>query len=207
MYTPKLFTNTNTKEVIDFITENNFGILLNQSQGRIQGTHIPFFLDTYNPNAYRLEGHISRANPQWKAFKDNEEVLVVFNGPHAYISSSWYDHDNVPTWNYIAVHVYGKINTIEGETLLNSLAKLVNKHEAHSDHPVSINSMDKEMLEQNLQGIVGFEIEITAIQPTYKLSQNRDDKNHSSIVSELEKTKDTGSIALAEAMKKQRKNE
>ncbi len=207
MYTPKLFTNTNHQEVVDFIQGNSFGILINQTQGRLNGTHIPLYLDTNQHGKQVLEGHISKANPQWKDFSHNEEVLVIFNGPHAYISSSWYDHDNVPTWNYIAVHVYGKIKVIEGEELLSSLAKLVDKYEIHSKKPVSVKSMPKGMLDQNLNGIVGFEIEITEIQPTYKLSQNRDDQNHKAIIGELEKTKHPESIAVAEAMKKQRHHE
>ena len=76
-----------------------------------------------------LVGHMSKLNPQWGNFHDNEEVLAIFNGPHTYVSSSWYEKENVPTWNYIAVHVYGKIKIIVGAELLNSLRKLVDKYE------------------------------------------------------------------------------
>jgi len=207
MYTPKIFQNENTEEVLQFIKQNSFGILLNQSKGRVIGSHIPLYLDKNKAGNVVLHGHISLANTQWKAFNDTEEVLVIFNGPHAYVSSSWYDHANVPTWNYIAVHVYGKLKILEGRELYDSLSKLVDKYEANSEKPVSMASMDEEMLAQNLKGIVGFEIEITEIQPTYKLSQNRDAKNHESIVSALENTKQAESIALANAMKTQRNHE
>jgi transcriptional regulator len=147
-------------------------------------------------------GHLSRANPQWKTFDDESEVLTIFSGPHAYISSSWYDHENVPTWNYIAVHIYGKIRIIEGAELLDSLNQLVDKYEASSRQPVSMEGMSKQFVEQSLKGLVGFEILITNIEASYKLSQNRDQKNQLAIIAELEKRNDPRSLSIAAEMKK-----
>jgi transcriptional regulator len=204
MYIPKLFKNENVNEVKDFIVNNSFGILINQTDGRISGTHIPMYLDTNKEGKDILHGHISKANPQWKNFHTDNEVLVIFSGPHSYISSSWYDHDNVPTWNYIAVHIYGSIKIIEGDQLVNSLKKLVDKYEAKSVNPVSVDTMSDKVLSENLRGIIGFEIEIKEIQCAKKLSQNRDDINHQNIVSELNKTKDLNSELIAQEMKKNR---
>jgi transcriptional regulator len=199
MYTPKLNRNENTAEITDFIRHHNFGVLISHTGEKFWGTHIPLEI---SDDASLLHGHIAKANPQWRNFNTNEEVMAIFTGPHAYISSSWYDHENVPTWNYIAVHVYGTIRIIEGDLLYQSLKKLVDKHEKHSAHPVSMETMSPDYVKKSMQGLVGFEIAITNIEASYKLSQNRDAKNYNAIINELEKRNDPGAVQVAEAMKK-----
>lgn len=201
MYTPEPYKNENEEEIKKFLDQNSFGILVNQTNGKLCATHIPLVLDTNKNGNKILCGHIARENPQWKGFTDNDQILAIFSGPHAYISSSWYDHENVPTWNYIAVHVYGNIKIIEGEAVVDSLKKLVDKYEQNSENPVRVENLSKKTMLQT-RGIVAFEIEITAIQCTKKLSQNRDDKNYQNIISELEKTKEVQGIAVAAEMKK-----
>lgn len=201
MYIPNYFKQTDLQEVKDFISQNGFGILVNQVGGRPWASHIPLELDFNSAGEPVLLGHVSRGNAQWRDFNPDVEVMAIFNGPHAYVSSSWYDHENVSTWNYIAVHVYGKIRIIEGEELLSSLKKLVDKYETNSEHPVSVEGMSARYLEQELRGLVGFEILITEIQAAYKLSQNRDAKNKSNIIAELEKRGDLGSVEIARIMK------
>ena len=200
MYTPEIYKNENQEEIKKFLQENSFGILINQTNGKLCATHIPLELETNEEGNEILYGHISKENPQWNGFIDNDQVLAVFSGPHSYISSSWYDHENVPTWNYIAVHVYGKIKIIEGEAVIESLKKLVDKYEQNSKNPVCVADLSKKTMMQT-RGIVAFEIEITEIQATRKLSQNRDEKNHQNIISELEKTEDFQAIAVANEMK------
>jgi transcriptional regulator len=201
MYTPEIYKNENQEEIKKFLQENSFGVLINQTNGKLCATHIPLELETNEEGNEILYGHISKENPQWNGFIDNEQVLAVFSGPHSYISSSWYDHENVPTWNYIAVHVYGKIKIIEGEAVIESLKKLVDKYEQYSENPVRIEDLSKKTMLQ-ARGIVAFEIEITEIQATKKMSQNRDEKNLKNIISELEKTEDFQSIAVANEMRK-----
>jgi transcriptional regulator len=201
MYTPEIYKNESQEEIKKFLQENSFGILINQTNGKLCATHIPLELETNEEGNEILYGHISKENPQWNGFLNNDQVLAVFSGPHSYISSSWYDHENVPTWNYIAVHVYGKIKIIEGEAVIESLKKLVDKYEQHSENPVRIEDLSKKTMLQ-ARGIVAFEIEITEIQATKKMSQNRDDKNLKNIISELEKTEDFQSIAVANEMRK-----
>ncbi len=203
MYIPKIYENQNLEEVKQFIQENSFGILVSQQDGKSMATHIPLELSKNDDGNDVLVGHISKANPQWHNFKDKGEILAIFNGPHSYISSSWYDFEEVPTWNYIAVHVRGTIKTIEGEALYNSLKALMEKYERPSKNPVKIEDMSDKTMRQ-INGIIGFEIEITDIQAAYKLSQNRDDKNHQTIIDELEDTSNPGSKAIAEQMKKER---
>jgi transcriptional regulator len=201
MYTPDLYKNENREDIHAFLQENSFGILINQTHGKLTATHIPLELETDKEGNSILYGHLSKENPQWKGFTENDEILAVFSGPHSYISSSWYDHENVPTWNYIAVHVYGRIKIIEGEAVIESLKKLVDKYEKSSKNPVRVEDLSKETMMQ-ASGVVAFEIEITEIQGTKKLSQNRDDKNYQNIISELEKTKENQSVAVANEMKK-----
>lgn len=201
MYTPKYAQNDDVSTIKAFIRENSFGILVSNSSQKLIATHIPL---EFSLDESKLLGHISRANHQCKTFSPKSEVLVIFNGPHAYISSSWYDHENVPTWNYIAAHVYGNIRVIEGDELYQSLKHLVHRYESSSAHPVSVESMSPEYVHKSMQGLVGFEIEITEIEATYKLSQNRDQKNHESIMLALEKKKDLGSQQIAAEMKKRR---
>jgi transcriptional regulator len=199
MYVPKHFQNDNSDEVKDFIEQNGFGILISQYNGRLSGTHIPLLL---SEDRMKLHGHISKANPQWKNFTSGDEVMAIFTGPHAYISSSWYNHENVPTWNYVAAHVYGRIHIVTGELLIDALRRMVDKYEANSVNPVSVNTMTPDYLHKSIQGLVGFEIEISEIKAAYKLSQNRDQANYQNIVRELEKKSDQDSLRVAAEMKR-----
>lgn len=203
MYIPKIYENTNLEQVKQFIQEHSFGILVTEQNGKPLATHIPLELSKNDNGTDVLIGHISKANPQWHNFKDANEVLCIFNGPHSYVSSSWYDFEEVPTWNYIAVHVRGTIKTITGDALYRSLKDLMEKYEKSSKNPVKIENMSDKTMRQ-ISGIVGFEIDISSIQAAYKLSQNRDDKNHKTIIHELESLSDSGSKAIASEMKKNR---
>jgi len=201
MHVPNYYKNENLDEVKNFLIENSFGILINQTNGKLTGTHIPMELDKDENGNDVLVGHISKVNPQWENFNENEEILAIFNGPHSYISSSWYEKENVPTWNYIAIHIYGEIKIIEGAELLDFLKKLVNKYEMNSKNPVSVEKMSSRTLKQ-INGIVGFSIKINEIQAAYKLSQNRNESDYHNIVNKLENTGDSISNEVAKEMRK-----
>lgn len=205
MYIPKFFKLEDIEKAKAFIQDNGFGILINQVNGRPWATHIPLVIETNSNNQLVLSGHISKGNAQWKTFQEDQEVLVIFQGSHAYISSSWYDHENVPTWNYTAVHVYGKVKIVDNETMYHQLSKLVDKYESENKNPVSVSSMSPDMIKNEMRGIVGFEILITEIQAAEKLSQNRDEKNYKNIITELEKKGDADSMGVAGAMKNLKK--
>ncbi|WP_166921790.1 FMN-binding negative transcriptional regulator [Flavobacterium poyangense] len=204
MYTPQLFKNEDPESIKAFLKENSFGILINQTNGKLCATHIPIELEINADGKEVLMGHISKLNPQAEGFAENDQVLAVFSGPHSYISPSWYDHENVPTWNYIAVHVYGRIKITDEAATLDGLKKLVDKYEANSENPVRIENLSPKTMRE-ARGIFGFEIEIDEIQATKKLSQNRDDHNYKNIISELEKTENPQAIAVANEMSKCRK--
>ncbi len=204
MYIPHHFQNNNLDEVRDFIRKNSFGIMVNQTDGKLWATHIPLELETNIDGNEVLLGHISIANPQWKNFTNDANVLCIFSGANSYISSSWYDHENVPTWNYLAVHVYGTVKIIEGPALLFALKKLVDKYEANSPNPIKVENMSESFLNAHIKGVVGFEISINEVHSAAKLSQNRDKVNHDKIIEELNSNNDLGSTAIAQAMTEER---
>ena len=201
MYIPDLYKNENQEEIQNFIHENGFAIVINQTNGKLWATHIPLLLETNQNGEQQLIGHLSKLNPQGESFQTNDDVLVIFNGSHSYISSSWYDHENVPTWNYLAVHVYGKVTILSHDETVLSLKKLVDKYETNSENPVRVENLSEKTMRE-ARGIIGFTIAITAIEAQKKLSQNRDEKNYENVISELEKTKNSQSIAIANEMKK-----
>ncbi len=197
MYIPSFFKSDNSEDIKNFIHHNGFAILINEVNARPWGTHLPLVLSTNTEGNDILFGHISKANNQWKAFDSEKEVMAIFNGPHAYISSSWYNHENVPTWNYLAVHVYGKLRLVEGDELKNQLSKLVDKYEHGLPNPIKIEKMNQELIAKEIKGIVGFEILITEIHAANKMSQNRDAKNKELIVEGLNKKGDEASMQIA----------
>lgn len=198
MYIPEQYKNENLPEVRSFLTENSFGILVSQVDGKPWATHIPLELDTDGDGNDILVSHIAKANPQWKQFSENTEVLCIFNGPHSYVSSSWYKEEEVPTWNYIAVHVYGTLKIIDEDAVIASMHKLVDKYEQNSQCPVSIHHLSAKTMRQ-VKGVIGFQIRITAIQAAKKLSQGRE-QDHPRIIEELEK-QHPQAVAVANAMK------
>ena len=192
-------------EIVDFIRKNSFATLISQVKGKPWATHLPIVLGKNKSGEAVLSGHMAKANPQWKSIAENEEVLVIFQGPHAYISSSWYNHENVPTWNYLAVHVYGKTRLIEGEELLDHLKSLTNTHEEGRPNRVSVETMTESYLARQLKGLVGFEIKIEEVKSSAKLSQNRDDVNYQHIIEKLEESEFHLDKEVALEMKKRRR--
>jgi transcriptional regulator len=202
MFIPAYYRNNNLSEIKAFIRKNSFATLVTSGNRMPEATHIPVELIEQNDGSAFLQGHVSRANPQWKIFSEQNSVLVIFHGPHSYVSSSWYNHVNVPTWNYIAVHVYGKIKIIEGEELYKSLKDLVDRYEIISSKPTRVEELPKEMMNQYMKGIVGFRIDIEKIEGKWKLSQNRDKEDHENIIRELEKLEDVNARMVAGEMKR-----
>ncbi len=198
MYVPPAYRNSNHEELRHFISENSFGMLVSQVGDKPVASHIPLELHKDAAGKDILRGHLARANPQWQDFPKEGEVLAIFVGPHHYISSSWYQDEEVPTWNYIAVHVYGTIKIMDDATLWESLKALVDKYESMVSNPVSLEKMSKKTLRQ-VRGIVGFEITITDIQAAYKLSQGRE-SDHENIKSELRMIGEPSAVEIAKAM-------
>ena len=131
MYIPKYFKVKNVDEILGFVQKNSFGTIVTTKQGKPIATHLPLGLNKKGDDYY-ITGHMAYGNPQWRTFETCEDVLVMFQGPHAYISSSWYEEENVPTWNYQAVHVYGKASILEKDELIEDLTIMLEKYEKTS---------------------------------------------------------------------------
>lgn len=204
MYIPHYFKNENLEEVKAFLKQNSFGILVNTTNGKLWGSHIPLELELDPRGQEVFYGHISKANLQLSNHnEEQDEVLMIFNGPQAYVSSSWYNHENVPTWNYIAVHVYGRLKYIEEDELRYSLSLLMDKYEAHSENPIKLDDLSDKTMRQ-MKGIIGFKIIPTDIQAAYKLSQNRNDEDYHNVVRQLDKSENHVTKDISKIMDKSR---
>ncbi len=177
MYIPRYFEVTNHQEIFAFIEVNTFGQLISTVEGRLFSTHMPFLVSADHS---RLLGHIAKANPQWKNI-DGQEALITLQGPHDYISPSWYSSPGVPTWNYQAVHIYGKCQAFHDATRLKQVVdSLTEKYESSFDSP-----WQPDYKASMLRGIVGIEVDIGDIQCKYKLSQNRSPKDRAQVIEAL----------------------
>ncbi|MDP4148326.1 MAG: FMN-binding negative transcriptional regulator [Bacteroidota bacterium] len=185
MYIPRRYEEKDKEKIFRFIREYSFGILISTKDGLPVGTHIPLLLHRNAAGEDVLTGHISRGNEQKSTLTDGATVLVIFNGPHAYVSPRWYTRLNVPTWDYIAVHVYGQIRIIQGAELKDALSRLTDNYEQHQPHPVKMDEIPEKTLDDDLRGILGFEIGIREIQAAYKLSQNRDEESYHNVITQL----------------------
>lgn len=198
MYIPKHFIVEDEEILFDFIEKNSFGILFSTNQNGPVATHLPFILD--RTNGY-LFGHFARPNTQWKDII-NQEVLAVFHGPHSYISSSWYETNmSVPTWNYVALHVYGHIELMEEkEELLKVLKDMVKKYD-EPNSPYHIDDSNQELIEGLMNGIVGFKLKINRLEGKWKLSQNHSKERQERVIKELEKSSNDNAQGIAKLMK------
>lgn len=205
MYIPKFFKITDIDEIQEFIQTNSFGTLVTTRKGRPIATHLPMQIVKEGVDCF-VTGHMAYGNPQWRTFETAEAVLVMFQGPHAYISSSWYEQENVPTWNYQAVHVYGIPQILSEAELKQDLTHLLRKYEHHREHPVLWDTLSPSLLEKELKGIVGFKIRVTEIQAAYKLSQNRSEADYGNIVEQLRLEPNPDSKQVADVMEELGKN-
>ncbi len=191
MYIPSQFEITDRNEMLAYIRANGFGQLVSCVDGRPLVTHMPFLLSDDNCS---LVGHMARNNPQWQTI-ENQEVLVTLQGPHDYISPSWYSTASVPTWDYQAAHVYGICTVFEQPQRLQEVVdELSNQYEETFEQP-----WQPEYRKTMLQAIVGIDIQITNIQCKYKLSQNRPKQDQLEIIRQL---KSRGSVQLAQAIER-----
>lgn len=196
MYIPKYFKVDNLDAIYDVIEQHSFATLFSQHNGQPYATHLPF---TLNRQTGVLSGHVARPNKQWT---DAEEVLVVFQGPHCYISPSWYETTKaVPTWNYVAVHVYGKLRVVtDEEAVRRSLDELVNQYELPNS-TYNLADVDASFIDGLSKGIVAFDIEVTNIDAKAKLSQNHSAERQQLVIEQLEKTTDANNRSIAKFMR------
>jgi transcriptional regulator len=207
MYIPSRYRELDPEAIEQFLSANDFAILVSFDGERPIASHLLVNFQRLENGSLVLNGHMARANKQWQTFDAGQEVLTIFSGPHTYISPRWYNHTNVPTWNYMAVHVYGAPRVItEHNELYALLKRLVDKHEGDSGAvpPYRLESLPEEFANRQMQAIVGFQIEISRMEASFKLSQNRDQESYDNVVTELYRRTDDNSLAVAEAMNQRR---
>jgi transcriptional regulator len=173
MYIPPVFAQKDLATLHDFIDQHSFGLLVSTTEGGPVASHLPFLLDRSVGPSGGLLGHMAAANAQWR-HAEGSNVLVVFSGPHAYVSPSWYEAENVvPTWNYLAVHVYGTFEVVrEPAALASVLAQSVAKYEGPRERPWQFDASG-EYARKMMKQIVGFRIEVRQLEGKWKLSQNQ----------------------------------
>ncbi|WP_256762136.1 FMN-binding negative transcriptional regulator [Cohnella sp. WQ 127256] len=198
MYIPKHFLVEDQKVIYEFIDKNSFGILFSTHDGKPFATHLPLLV---NQKEGYLYGHFARSNSQWNDI-EHQEVLVVFQGAHSYISPSWYETTaSVPTWNYVAVHVYGRVELIEDKSqLLEDLNEMVSKYEESNDS-YRIDESNTEFVNGLMKGIVGFKLTIHKLEGKRKLSQNHSIERQERVISNLELIQNDNAQEIAKLMK------
>lgn len=189
MYIPKYFEQNNIEDSIAFMQYYNFAVLISIKDNIPIATHLPFVIEKRD-DMLILISHLSKANEQWKTFA-NQEVLVIFSEPHAYISPTLYEKkQNVPTWNYVAIHAYGKVSIFENkEDKEQILLKQIQTFEAN--YANQFNNLDNKYVNDLINGIVAFEIAVDRLQSKAKLSQNKTKKERHNIKQHLLESDDT----------------
>lgn len=186
MYIPKHFAETDTQTLQAFMRTHSFATLVTQHDGVPFANHLPLMLDSGVGTHGALLGHMARNNPQWQDFSQGAEVLVMFQGPHAYVSPAWYEPNAmvVPTWNFMAVHTYGKARILSEEELVGTLRRLVDENEKAFPKPWKFEPTQT-MRERMLSAIVGFEISLDRLEGKFKLSQNRSQQDQRNVIAQL----------------------
>jgi len=198
MYIPKPFRMDDPETLHRFIETNSFGMLVSGGPDGPLVTHLPFLLDRANN---RLLSHLAKPNDHWR-HAGTGTVMIVFAGPHAYISPTWYEEEPaVPTWNYVAVHVYGKLRLIEGAAEKTALLRdTIQYYEAAMPNPWGISDWDSPYLIKMLDGIVAFEIAIERLEGKAKLSQNHSTARQQRVIAALKLQEDPSAKAIAALM-------
>ncbi|WP_312112515.1 FMN-binding negative transcriptional regulator [Brevibacillus reuszeri] len=187
MYVPSYYAVTDREEIIAFMKNHPFGLIISSDGAEPVATHIPLEVESRGEDLY-LTGHIARVNRQ-SALLEQEasSVLAVFHGPHTYISSSWYARPDAPTWNYTAVHAYGKLQTITSAQRVEQMIRdLLLKYEGGQEQPVEWGMVPAKMMQAMLKEITCFEIKVERLDAIYKLSQNRTDSDLEAVVTKLD---------------------
>jgi transcriptional regulator len=206
MYIPTAFAETRIDVMHELMRAHPFAAVVTVGSAGLTGTHIPLVLHTDASEYGVLRGHMARANSQWTERHDSTDALVIFSGPHQYISPSWYatkreDGRVVPTWNYAVVHAYGPL-TLHHETvwLLEHLSTLVTQHESRFERPWNIADAPADYIERQTGAIVGIEIPIRRLEGKWKLSQNRSEGDRKGVIEGLMQSKTADGSALRTLM-------
>jgi transcriptional regulator len=202
VYLPPAFTEIRPEILIAHIERHEFGLLVSHGESGSIASQVPFLVERRDGKLV-LQAHLARPNPQLADLDGGGEALAIFQGPHAYISPSWYAAGPaVPTWNYTAVHAYGAARTItDPDWLRDMVRRLSERHEAGEPAPWRMTDLPEPYVASMLKGIVGVEIAVSRLEGKFKVSQNRPVADRPRIIAALEKRRDPDSRALALLMR------
>jgi transcriptional regulator len=200
LYIPEFNRVEDRAVALTFMRANPFAILISTTDEGPFATHLPILAREVEGKLH-LRGHVAKANPHWKSINQDQESLVIFHGPHAYISPSLYElRESVPTWNYAGVHVYGKGTVFTEEAQLNQfLQELIAEFDA--SYAAQWPSLSEQYRNRMVQHIVGFEINATRVETKFKLSQNRTKAEQENIIKALGSSSDSAVAGVAALMK------
>jgi transcriptional regulator len=206
MYIPEAFAESDLATLHEFMRQHSFATLVTQHEGVSFASHLPMYLDGNIGARGALLGHMARNNPQWQDLASGAEVLVMLQGPHAYVSPAWYEPNSmsVPTWNYVAVHTYGVARIQSEEELEKTLYQLTDENEKDFSAPWKL-TLSPPMRERMLSAIVGFEITLNRIEGKFKLSQNRSEQDRWNVISGLSTTAHGKDVAQCMSKQLERK--
>lgn len=205
MYNLPYFKDDNKEVVLAFMQQHPFVFLAGvNAENRPVATQVPVFIDERDGRLF-LTGHIMRQTDHHKAFENNSDVLAVFAGPHVYVSASWYDDPHqASTWNYMSVHAKGIIRFGGMDELVAVLKRLTLHYENNNkSSPTVFDNLPSEYRERLMKAIIAFEIEVTAIDNVFKLSQNRNEKSYNNIIEKLKQQGGDGKLIAEEMGKRQ----
>ena len=204
MYNLSYFKENNADVVIDFMKQHPFAMLIAvDAVNKPVATQVPVLLKERDGVMY-LQAHIMRQTDHHKALEQNKNVLVIFSGAHTYVSASVYENkQQASTWNYMSVHAKGELHFLDDAQLLQILRELTAHFENNDDSPASYKHMPEEYVQRLSKAIIAFEIRVDSLEHVFKLSQNKDEKTFSNIVSSLQ-TQGAEQQTVAEEMKKRK---
>ncbi|WP_407363459.1 FMN-binding negative transcriptional regulator (plasmid) [Pseudomonas luteola] len=192
MYLPPPFKETDPAVLHRFVKEHPLGALVIQGSHGLSAEHLPFLLESEETGLGILKAHVARASQLWQeALNGHDETLVIFQGPSAYISPSWYaskleTHRVVPTYNYATVHAYGRIKVRDDAQWVRGLvARLTRAHEATQDTPWRMTDAPADFIDEQLSRIVGIEIHVSRLEGKWKMSQNRSEADRKGVLQGL----------------------
>lgn len=191
MYLPSHFAEARVDVLHDLIRAYPFGTLVVLASNGLDANHIPFEIDPEPAPFGTLRGHLARANPLWKDFTAQVDALAIFQGPHTYISPSWYpskkEHGKVvPTWNYAVVHAAGPLRVVDDQAWVRRFVEqLTHRNEAHRSDPWKVTDAPADFVDTMTRAIVGIEIPISRLTGKWKVSQNRPEKDRAGVVEAL----------------------
>lgn len=202
MYIPKKFKWEDKGQILEFINQNPFGLLCMNDEPVPSASHLPFFWEDDGSEWGLLTTHVAKGNRIAQLLDKPTQALVVLQGSHGYVSPSWYDHVNVPTWNYVSCYLTVKACLTNRDETVALLTKILHHYEQGRENGRKMEDYTEEFLESHYQGLYGIKLEIVKVEGAIKLSQNRDKDNFERVVGQFENSSNTEENCLAKDMKR-----